>query len=587
MPQDAILSFSDYRDDKRPALRNAHLKYKTWLIREYKDEQGRDAPLPPEKRTGLETVDAFVDAGRWLWMCGDCNAAIPAEHGALSICPSCGLEWVRVKYPRHRKAIEEELLKQPGFRKNAPIRQWRPHMTLDDLRERTAKAEAKKAKGESRIRSLSIGSTRTWAVGEVLTAANKNTYERDVLNDLAGRNGNIDLENNVRIKRGTGHDTQPLATITQDFIELPQHSTGDTTASRGRIAYRSDIDRVRIVEGSTWRNIPQIPVPLVEGGTGAITAAQARINLGFDSGLPAGTIVYWGGGHADDDLPDGFLRAQGQQVSRTTYANLYAAIGNAHTPMYAIEQGGLNIWRINLESPEDSEEIFTLTDRFAADGSSDYPNGLANVDATLYAIDDEPIPPLYSLDTISREVTEIGNVPAGARAVTGMAYDGTTVFGVVEDSRALYEIDLDTPANSSLIGTLPALCASPTAMAWDGTTLYIINGADDNLWAVDRDAPSDSVNVGELPLALSLPTAMAYDGDTMYAINHNFDINNPDDATYDLWEIDIGTPLSSTLIGSLPDELGLVNGIAWGADVGYFRLSNIPDVGGAIALIQV
>ncbi len=41
---------------------------------------------------------------------------------------------------------------------------------------------------------------------------------------------------------------------------------------------------------------------------------------------PAGEIRMWGGNH----IPDGFLHCNGQAVNRTTYADLFAAIGTTH-----------------------------------------------------------------------------------------------------------------------------------------------------------------------------------------------------------------------------------------------------------------
>ena len=45
------------------------------------------------------------------------------------------------------------------------------------------------------MRAASIGTPRTWSVGEVLTAANMNTYIREIQRDLIGTNGPIEFLN--------------------------------------------------------------------------------------------------------------------------------------------------------------------------------------------------------------------------------------------------------------------------------------------------------------------------------------------------------------------------------------------------------
>ena len=279
MPTDVILKYTDYRNEPVRVLRQSGLGYSDWIKSQYKVFRGVDAPDVPDPRT--DTVMAFVNAGRWLWQCFGCDNAFPVEPGEPSICAACGDDWVDVILPDDREQIEAELLQQPGHRFYAPVREWRPGQTVDDLRVRTVKAAALIAAGATnRIRALSIGATRLWSVGEILTAANKNTFESEVLKDLAGRNGRIDLEDAIRVKDGTDHTVQPYLDLTQDYVGLPQRG-GDPGAGNGRMAYRTDTNRVRINENGTYRNIPRLPVPVSEGGTGATTVTDARTGLKF------------------------------------------------------------------------------------------------------------------------------------------------------------------------------------------------------------------------------------------------------------------------------------------------------------------
>ena len=139
------------------------------------------------------------------------------------------------KFPINKDSIEEELLRQPGRRVFAPLRNWKPGWTVAYLQGRTEKANAAIAKGNLFPRSLSIGATRAWAGGEVLTASNKNTFESAVMDDLAGRNGRTDQEDAMRIKDGTDATVQPFLDLNESYVGLPLR-TSDPASSPGQDA---------------------------------------------------------------------------------------------------------------------------------------------------------------------------------------------------------------------------------------------------------------------------------------------------------------------------------------------------------------
>ena len=75
-------------------------------------------------------IDAFVSAGRWMAQCVTCRAAVIAcRHQPYFMCPGCGnrpaQKWVKVVFPDDIESIDAELLAIPGFRTNAPGRNWR------------------------------------------------------------------------------------------------------------------------------------------------------------------------------------------------------------------------------------------------------------------------------------------------------------------------------------------------------------------------------------------------------------------------------------------------------------------------------
>ena len=251
MATDKILIHQHYREDPLNQLQDAHLDYQPWLEAMHALYQGEDAPSVPNSRAN--SVEAFVNAGRWLWNCVACNSAICAENntttpssstGHPSICVQCGGQgWVDVIFPTNRTAIEAELLKQPGHRGHAPVRHWKPGWTLTYLQERTAKAQALRDAGVEFIRKLSIGSSRVWAVGEILTAANMNTYVSGVDDDEAGRNGPVEYEGAIVI--------DSLTTTERDTLVLT--GTGGLGASgNGLVIYNSTLSVFQRYENGAW-----------------------------------------------------------------------------------------------------------------------------------------------------------------------------------------------------------------------------------------------------------------------------------------------------------------------------------------------
>ena len=99
-----------------------------------------------------------------------------------------------------RAAIEAELLRQPGYRHNAPFRNWEPGWSLDVSAGADGGGAGQDCRrgGDVHPGGQSIGTPRTWAVGEVLTAANMNTFVREIQKDLSGANGPVELLHGMR-----------------------------------------------------------------------------------------------------------------------------------------------------------------------------------------------------------------------------------------------------------------------------------------------------------------------------------------------------------------------------------------------------
>ena len=274
MPQDTIMLFEDYKEDSILTERiRKNESYDRYLAHHANIYRG-DRNLP-EKESSLPQVPAFINAGRWMWHCLACDSGVivdrPSSTPSPSICPVCMYqEWVEVVLPDNWKEIEEELLKQPGFRLNTAFRYWEPDWDMDYLRHRTHSARVQMDSGVVRPRSASIGSTRLWSVGEVLTANRKNTHERQVMRDLAGRNGPIGpYEDAIILYNAT--------TAQRDLI----------TAESGMMLWNSDEKRPEVAQDSSFSGLMRYwtSAPLDNGGHTLLHTLGKAIPIGFNYGF--------------------------------------------------------------------------------------------------------------------------------------------------------------------------------------------------------------------------------------------------------------------------------------------------------------
>ena len=96
-----------------------------------------------------------------------------------------------------------------------------------------------------------------------------------------------------------------------DEIGFETHKHGNSHAERFRIGSLGQFG----VGGATYGTSGQV---LTSGGA---SAAPTWADAG--GGVPAGSVIY----HAANTAPTGFLKANGAAVSRTTYSDLFTAIG--------------------------------------------------------------------------------------------------------------------------------------------------------------------------------------------------------------------------------------------------------------------
>ena len=110
--------------------------------------------------------------------------------------------------------------------------------SLPKIKTRRDKAKASWERTGRIPRALSIGATRIWGVGEVLTAANMVTFVTDVLSDLAGRNGPIEIEG---------------ALVFKGFTTLERSAL---TAQNGMTIYNTTTHATESYENGAWTSVP-------------------------------------------------------------------------------------------------------------------------------------------------------------------------------------------------------------------------------------------------------------------------------------------------------------------------------------------
>ena len=285
MPNDTILTWSDYAQEPKAALDvpRSVQSYRDYIEHFYRLNFGEELPemTPPLPRTPV-----LVNVGRWLWQCQACGNAMPVEPNEPLICFECAAGgWMMPEFPTDKAAIEEELLRQPGRRLAAPIRHWLPGQTLEALAERTAKAQEAIARGNPYPRALSIGSTRIWATGEVLSASNMNTFISEVSNDLAGRNGPVELEDALQL----------------DSLTTAQRNA--RTAANGMLLYNETLNKLQGRENGAWVGLgPSEIIGIGNFGITQNTRWALEINSA-DITLPTpGTNEIWGFMARDDNV---------------------------------------------------------------------------------------------------------------------------------------------------------------------------------------------------------------------------------------------------------------------------------------------
>lgn len=214
-----------------------------------------------------------------------------------------------------------------------------------------AAAEAARIAQEANAATVAIGTVETGAAGTDASVTNSGTGmsavfdfviprgEKGETGDGLPEGGEVGQVVTLSESGAVWADPQGGGSVDIDFpITVAQGGTGATSAaaaivSLGAAAAEHDHDAGDIASGT---------LSVERGGTGAATAETARASLSVYSKAEVDALT-GGGGSSDsvelvakagiiqpyggDALPDGFLWCDGAAVSRSVYAELFAAIG--------------------------------------------------------------------------------------------------------------------------------------------------------------------------------------------------------------------------------------------------------------------
>lgn len=472
MPQDAILTWPDYADEPQglnPYPRFKGRPYLEYLRHQFEHLQGVPAPEMPVGRQPVAYPQ--VNAGRWIWQCAGCRLAVPLEHGSPVICPGCGGGgWHEVAWPVERDAIEAELLRQPGRRLLSRVRHWRPDWTLEDLKDRTAKANELIAQGIVSPASLSIALTRTWTAGEIPTAMNFNNHVSTPIDDLSGDNGTIELRDSLEVLDGSAGDR---------FLGFPAGSQAQrpTTRPVGATRLNTSISQVEAWSGTEW---------ITSRGRRHYTPRNA-VSQGRLPGFLVPNECTWDG------------------------MQLVLIWGsNSNSGIYTLDR---NLSGTYTASDASDNGNFGATNRSAAswDGLQLVLSGAVASTNRLYTlprnIDGSYTPANY----VSQ-----GDLPYGAGTPTiGTVWDGTQL--VIVSTSELWTLARNangtyTPANAVSRGTFPA-ALSASGITWDDTQLVISSS---HLWTLARNSsghytPANAIDRGDFPPGMNSASGVAWD----------------------------------------------------------------------------
>ena len=158
--------------------------FETWATR----TGGLGPEDPPEV-----LVESTINGGRWIHTCPRCRSVWPTPSQGPAHCGMCGLPLTVSMDPAKAEVLEQF----PSPRRDyAPLRTWLQGDTLESVQARVDKWIAQGS--DPWGRHLSIGSIFAWTAGQILRDSDLRIYVNELFQDLAGRNGDVEFEDDLK-----------------------------------------------------------------------------------------------------------------------------------------------------------------------------------------------------------------------------------------------------------------------------------------------------------------------------------------------------------------------------------------------------
>ena len=249
--------------------------------------------------------------------------------------------------------------------------------------------------------------------------------------------------------------------------------------------------------------------------------------------------------------PSGYLTCDGSLVSRTTYADLFAAIGTVFgtgaATLYALQSNG-NLYQVDLSDVTNPTLLGDL-------GSGLSWIGLGNIGNVLYALQSNGNLHQVDLSDVTNP-TLLGDLGSGDWY--GLGNIGNVLYALQSNGN-LYQVDLSDVTNPTLLGDLGS-----------GSFWYGLGNIGNVLYALQRDGNLHQVDLSDV----TNPTLLGDLGSS----NDWFGLGNIGNVLYalqsngNLHQVDLSDVTNPTLLGDL------------GSGNDWFGLGNVPGASDSFLL---
>lgn len=167
-----------------------------------------------------------------------------------------------------------------------------------------------------RIYDASTGGNQLWTETQASVSVSKGIFSV-ILGSISPLSVPFDKSYWLGVAVGGGSELSPRITLTASPYSLNARSIADNAVTGGKIASGQVVKSLNSLTDN---------VTLAAGTNTSISASGNTLTIAAVGGTPAGAVMAFAGSAA----PIGWLICDGSAVSRTTYADLFSAIGTTY-----------------------------------------------------------------------------------------------------------------------------------------------------------------------------------------------------------------------------------------------------------------